>query len=298
MIKELFYAANWYRKVKFGKKKIPLQTVLFINEECNLQCVHCNVYKLDNPIVKSYKQIEEELLYSYRLGSRFVDFEGGEPLLWRDGDYSLNDLLILAKKIGFFSTTVTTNAQLPFAHIQPDSIWVSMDGLEEYHDAVRGVGAFEKLEKNIAGSNHKSLSVNMVINSKNYTNVEETIKYVKNNPHIRSISFNFYTPYDDKKLLFLDWELRAQVIDTIIYMKKKGYPIMNSMSGLKLMKGNDFKKCCWITNFILPDGSRLAECPGKKAGICDLCGFCMAGEMYSVFNFKFDTLFAGIKLRF
>lgn len=297
MIKELFYAANWYRKVKFGKKKIPLQTVLFINEECNLQCAHCTVYKLDNPIVKSYAQIEEELRYSYNLGSRFIDFEGGEPLLWRDENNSLNDLIHLAKKIGFFSTTITTNGQIPFAHIQADSIWVSMDGLGSFHDAIRGVGTFDKLERNIAESNHKNLSVNMVINSKNYTNVEETIKYVKNNRYIRSISFNFYTPYDHQNPLFLDWKLRELVIDTIMLMKRKGYPIMNSLAGLKLMKDNNFEKYCWICNFILPDGSRLTECPGKEASVCDSCGFCMAGEMHSVFNFKIETLFAGIKLR-
>jgi hypothetical protein len=31
--------------------------------------------------------------------------------------------------------------------------------------------------------------------------------------------------------------------------------------------------------------------------ICDECGLCMAGEMNSVFNFKLDTIFAGLKLR-
>jgi hypothetical protein len=72
---------------------------------------------------------------------------------------------------------------------------------------------------------------------------------------------------------------------------------MNSVSGLRLMKTNNFLKQCWVSNFIMPDGTRLAECQGKAAGVCDRCGFCMAGEMRSVFTFKPDTLWAGMKLR-
>ena len=119
-----FYLGNWYFQTKFLKRRKPLQTVLFITNQCNLSCSHCSVYDHEHPTVKSYDQIKEELLYSYKLGSRFVDFEGGEPTLWRDGDLRLNDLIDLAHKIGFFTTTVTTNAQLPFAGLNANSIWV------------------------------------------------------------------------------------------------------------------------------------------------------------------------------
>jgi hypothetical protein len=47
----------------------------------------------------------------------------------------------------------------------------------------------------------------------------------------------------------------------------------------------------------MSDGKRLTECQGKIAGICEHCGLSMAGEMNAVFNFKPDTIFAGMKLR-
>jgi hypothetical protein len=72
---------------------------------------------------------------------------------------------------------------------------------------------------------------------------------------------------------------------------------MNSVSGLNLMKHNRFKKQCWVSNFIMPDGTRFTECQGKTAAICDQCGFSMAGEMNSVFNLKPDTILAGMRLR-
>lgn len=296
-MKKYLYLAKWFFCARFLGKKRPLQTVLFITDQCNLQCQHCHVYNNSNPTMKRAAQIEEELRYAYSLGSRFVDFEGGEPMLWRDNELTINDLVAMAKRIGFFSTTITTNAQLPFPNSAADSIWVSLDGVGDYHDRIRGAGAFDKLCQNIAISNHKALSVNMTINSQNYENVIETIEFAKQNPHILSISLNFHTPYSGTEALFLDWSARRKVIDDIIALKRRGYPIMNSVSGLKLMKHNRFEKACWVCNFILPDGTRLPECVGKTAEMCAQCGFCMAGEMRSVFDFKIDTLRAGMKLR-
>ncbi|GHT21293.1 hypothetical protein AGMMS4957_09830 [Bacteroidia bacterium] len=297
-MKSLFYLPWWFFKAKFFGCKKPLQTVLFISDKCNLACKHCTVYQATNPHIKTYAQIREELEYSYRLGSRFVDFEGGEPTLWREAPMlDLNSLIDLSKEIGFYSATMTTNAQMPFAGSHADSIWVSLDGLGAFHDEIRGKGAFDRLVQNIATANHPKLSVNMVINAKNYTSVEETIEFAKNNPAIQSISLNFHTPYAGTEDLFLDWGTRAEVIDLIISKKRAGYPIMNSVSGLKLMKHNNFKKQCWVSNFIQSDGTRLETCAGKNAGVCDRCGLSMAGEMNAVFNLKPDTIFAGMKLR-
>ena len=51
-----------------------------------------------------------------------------------------------------------------------------------------------------------------------------------------------------------------------------------------------------VTNFIYPDGSR-GLCVGHGTDKCERCGFCMSGEMASVFAFKPDMIFAGLKLR-
>lgn len=302
---KLIYLAWWFVRARFFGRKRPLQSVIFITEACNLKCRHCALAQ--NGIAtskhKSFEQIREEMEYSYNLGSRFIDFEGGEPTLWRGTDpktgatMDVNDLIVYAEKMGFFSCTITTNAQMPFKGSKANSIWVSMDGIGAAHDDIRGEGAFAKLEKNIAESGHPAVSVNMAINNRNYQSVEEAINYVKQNPHIKLISFSFHTPYQGTEQLFLPWDKRCEVIDLIIRMKKEGAPVMNSVSGLKLMKDNKFRKECWVSNFILADGTRLSECTGKTAGVCDQCGFGMAGEMRSVFDFKLDTLRAGMNLR-
>jgi MoaA/NifB/PqqE/SkfB family radical SAM enzyme len=294
---KIFYLGSWFIKARFFNRQAPLQTVLFVNNKCNLSCLHCNIYSHQSPITKPFETIKEELLYSFSKGSRFVDLEGGEPLLWQEGERNLNSVIKLARDIGFYSVTVTTNAQRPFSDCRADSIWVSLDGVGRYHDRIRGRGAFDKLVKNIETCGHPRLSANMVINRLNYQAVRETIQFATDNPHIKSISLNFHTPFAGTEDLFLDWDSRKTVIDEIIAMKKQGHRIMNSVSGLKLMKGTNYEKRCWVTNFIMPDGQRLAECQGRKAGVCDRCGFCMAGEMHSVFHFKPDTILAGLKLR-
>jgi MoaA/NifB/PqqE/SkfB family radical SAM enzyme len=296
-MKQFIYLSLWFFKTKILNRKIPLQTVIFISDECNLTCRHCCVYSKEKPLIKTFEQIKEELQYSYYLGARFVDFEGGEPFLWHEEGKDINDLILLAKQIGFFSTTVTTNAQVPFNHCKADSIWVSLDGIGEYHDKIRGTGAFEKLVQNVSQNNHPALNINMVVNALNYQSVEETIRWVKEQPNLKATAINFHTPYPGTEELFLVWELRKEVINKVLEMKKKGFLIMNSYSGLKKMIKNSFKKYCWVTHFILPDGTRLRECHGQTQGICDRCGFCMAGEIASMFQLKPDTLLAAGALR-
>ncbi len=295
-LKQLFYLPWWFVQARFFGRKRPLQTVLFISDRCNLQCKHCSVYQQENQHNMTYDEVREHLEYSYRLGSRFVDFEGGEVMIWRDGDRRINDLIDLAKEIGFFSATVTTNAQLPFENLKADSIWVSLDGIGAYHEEVRGKGTFARLEKNIASCGHKHLSVNMVVNTLNYESVDETIEYARTNPAIEMISINFHTPFEGTEYLMIDKKLRNEIIDKVIAYKRRGYPIMNSISGLKKMKNMSFTKRCWVTNFVYPDGSH-GNCIAEGTEICNDCGLCMAGEMASVFNFCPDTIFAGLKLR-
>ncbi len=294
---ELIYLPKWFFGARFLGRTAPLQTVLFVSNRCNLACAHCESATHANTISKPITQIAEELEYAYSLGSRFVDFEGGEPTIWSDGNYRINDLIALASQIGFFSSTVTTNAQLPFDGLQANSIWVSIDGTREYHDAIRGEGAFDRAMANIASSGHPAVSINMSINRINYECVADVMDIARDNPHVKMMSFSFHVPYRGTEDMMVDWGERVRILDMIISRKKAGYPIMNSVSAMELMKTNDFPKRCWVSNFILADGTRLDECPGKAEGICNMCGFGMGAEMHSVLTLRPDTIAAGLSLR-
>lgn len=296
-LKQFMYLPWWYFNSWILKKKWPLQTVLFITDYCNLKCKHCTPSGHQCAKIKSYEKIRKELEYAYNLGARFVDFEGGEPTLWEQNGKTLNDLYRLAKEIGFFSCTLTTNGQRPFGDTLADSVWVSVDGYKEFHDSIRGEGTFEKLDRNIRLSKHPNISIAMAVNRLNRASVADTIRYAKKNPHIQSIAFNLHTPLPETKELMLSWQERCEVIDEIMEFKRKGYPIMNTRSGLKVMKTRGFKKECWVANYILVDGTRLDRCPGSLFHVCSECGFCMSGEMHAVLHLHPDTIRAGIGLR-
>lgn len=301
MIKQLFYLGQWFIRARFLGRKAPLQTVLFITDKCNLRCKHCSVYGSAGYRQRKFEDILSDMRESYKAGSRFIDLEGGEPTLWKEGDRTINDIIDAAMQMGFFSVTVTTNAQQDFSWIHPNSIWVSMDGVGEYHDRVRGEGTFARLEENIAKSGKDHICVNMVVNSLNWESLDAAMEYARSNKAIEQISINFHTPYPGTEYLMLPKDKKVELIDKVLEYKKKGYPIMNSRSGLRKMRKNALGELklgqeCFVTNFIYPDGTR-GLCVGYGTDKCRDCGFCMAGEMSSVFHFCPDTLMAGFKLR-
>jgi MoaA/NifB/PqqE/SkfB family radical SAM enzyme len=314
-IRQFSYLA-WWQLRAFAGRRAPLQSVIFILDRCNLRCRHCSVYAIATPRIKTLAQIREELEYCYRQGSRFVDFEGGELYLWKDETepgrtYRINDVVDLAHQIGFWSVTITTNAQLPFEGTHADQVWVSMDGVGEWHDGIRGKGTFERLDQNIRrygqwrqsqGRTAAPVCVNMVLNNENYPSLEQALEYVRQSPFIDQISVNFHTPFSETEGLFLDPDIRNRIIDRLIDYKRRGYPIMNSRSGLRAMKMHQGRtRCtdrhCWVTNFIFSDGSRSPKCMGYVHGVCDRCGFSMGGEMYAMQHLCPDTLLSGLKLR-
>ena len=300
-LQHYFYLAQWFFRARFLGRRAPLQTVLFITDKCNLRCKHCSVYGSAGNRQRSFDDIVSDMRYSYELGSRFIDLEGGEPTLWKQDGRTINDLIDAALEIGFFSITVTTNAQQDFSWIHPQSIWVSMDGVGEYHDKIRGEVTFARLEKYISTSGFKHICVNMVVNALNYESLDAAMQYAKNSPYIEQISINFHTPYPGTEYLKLPTEKEIELVDKVLDYKRRGYPIMNSRSGLKLMKRNmlgqvKLGKECFVTNFIYTDGSR-GLCLGYGTEQCRACGFCMAGEMASVWSLKPDTILSGFKLR-
>jgi MoaA/NifB/PqqE/SkfB family radical SAM enzyme len=297
----MLYYPWWFFQCKILGRRKPLQSVIFITDRCNLHCRHCNVVK-EGPDArsKSFAEVRDELRYCYDAGSRFVDFEGGEPHLWRDKEAGadIDALIDCAREMGFHSTTVTTNAWMPIT-ARSDLIWVSLDGLEEAHDDQRGTGSFARAMQHIEQSAHPNLNVNMVVTNRNHRDLEGVARLVREHPHLRRMSFSFYVPYDSRDLL-VPPDVRNAVIDKAIGLKKDGYPLMNSLAGLDLLRDPQrfiHKRQCWISNFIMVDGTRLSACPGEAAGVCEDCGFGMGAEMMLLFSLHPEMVKAGLSVR-
>ena len=298
---EVLYYANWYLKSRFLGRKMPLQSVVFITSRCNLKCRHCAISKAtEGGLLEmedfTFQKVKSLLKECHDAGSRMVTFEGGEPLMWKDGDLTLEDLVLEARRMGFVSTSYSTNGTLPIPDSRTDRIFVSLDGTRKYHDMIRGEGSYDLAIKNISESEYPHISVNFVANVLNWECVPEFVEEMAKVKNIRGMSFNFHTPHAGTEDMFLPWDKRSQVIDWLISYKKKGYFIINSTEGLRRLRDNKYVQRCWVTDFVLPDGKRYPYCPGYDEKICDRCGYGMGAEMSAVWDLVPSTIVEGLRL--
>jgi hypothetical protein len=139
----------------------------------------------------------------------------------------------------------------------------------------------------------------MTVTTLNYRDVEAVVRFVAAHPKLKQISVSFYTPYESRDLL-VDSATRNAVIDTLLRLKGEGMPLMNSKAGLKLMRDPrevSKNRQCWISNFVVADGTWLDACPGETAGICEDCGFGMGAEMSLLFKLHPEMVKAGLSVR-
>ena len=111
-----------------------------------------------------------------RMGTRIVVFEGGEPLLWRDGSFRIHDLVREARK-RFLRVAVTTNGTLPL-DVPAHSLWVSVDGLKKTHDDLRS-GSFDRLRENLERADHEKIFVHCTLNRNNLDDIEGLARWVR-----------------------------------------------------------------------------------------------------------------------
>ena len=284
---QLIYLGWWFFRARFLGRRKPLQSVVFVTNGCNSTCRHCtHCTKSEGFFCKSFADIEKDLDYCYGQGARMLDIEGVHLLQWKDGELQVNDIFSLAKGKGFFSVSTMVPAADYAAwqalQAKVDVLWVSVMGI---HDCT--------LLENLQGT-----SLYMVVNNENYHELPAVLEFLQQHKDIRQIAFNFHTPFAGTEHLALSQQQREEVINQLIAYKHQGYRIMNSISGLKNMLSLRFKRHCWICNFIYCDGRRSPQCiDNMGSGICQCCGFSMAGEMNAVFSCKPDTILAGIGVR-
>lgn len=128
----------------------PLLLHYYITERCNSNCSFCDIWRRPAGDDALPEDVEKNLRDAARLGLRFVDFTGGEPLLHQQ----LPRMLRSARSAGL-RTTLTTNALLyperagelagmvDFLHFSLDAS-TALD-----HDRLRGRPVFEKVMTSI-----------------------------------------------------------------------------------------------------------------------------------------------------
>jgi len=147
------WLARYGYKKREGYAPPPLIIDFYLTELCNLRCKMCGLWRnLENPNsakTLSWKTVRA-ILDEVSAFSPEIYLGGGEPLLHPH----IVDIADYLKQKGMICTLLTNGILLPkyaFEMVKSgvDEIEVSMDGPPNIHDAIRGVGNFEKAMKGI-----------------------------------------------------------------------------------------------------------------------------------------------------
>lgn len=152
------------------------QLFLELTLSCNERCYHCGSSCLpsrpENELsLQEYRRILEEVREDFDLQKVFLCITGGEPLLRKD----FFDILGCANELGYRwgmtsnGTLITKDVAHRLAECGMKTISVSIDGLPETHDRLRGLpGAFEAamrgIENLIAEDSFHHVQVTTVVN--------------------------------------------------------------------------------------------------------------------------------------
>jgi len=293
-IKRCGYFLFYYLRSLRGEKK-PLLGGIKLTHDCNLSCIHCPFRKRKASSL-SFPQVLSSLTTLYDWGVRIIIIEGGEPFLWRDGEHDIRNVVAEAKKL-FFSVGVTTNGTFPL-EIDSDIVWVSIDGLKETHDRIRGK-SFERIMANMESSSHPRLYAHITINSLNWKEVPALVEFLS--PKVKGITVQFHYPYQEvEKELFLPSSERRKVLDDLIEMKRQGLPVADSYACLEALKNNQWRCRPWMIASVDPNGKLTHGCYVKDRGeiSCERCGFSAHTELSLAYSGVIESILVGSRIFF
>lgn len=264
--------------VNLLKRKRALIGGIIVNEKCNLQCLHCHLAGRKGIEDLSYEEIEEGLKILYKTKARSLVIGGGEPFLWNERGLLLEDIVRLARRVGFYYIGIYTNGTFPL-NISSDIIFVSLDGLKEMHDQLRQNPVFDIVMKNIEQSSHNNICINFTINALNKEDIEPFCEYISKIANVRGIFFYFHTPYYGVDELFIGRDEKRRLIKKIILLKKRGYRIWNSytcLNGVYEDTWNRPSEYCYIYA-----NKELYQCCRSfgKSNVCKECGYLSYPEL-------------------
>lgn len=169
---------------------VPLTVNLMLTKRCNLQCKFCDLWHSDEEMSteSAFKVVDNVA------GLKPVWFviTGGEPLMHK----GLFDILDRARSRAM-KTSITTNGSLIAANMEKikkariDVISVSLDGLNETHDGIRGrKGLYGSVQKAILDLKDigQLMSINFVVTRENLNDLEPLYDWAQS----IGVSFDFW----------------------------------------------------------------------------------------------------------
>lgn len=157
---------------------------------CNSKCDFCNFWR-DKNLKKMpdarFIDAKKNLDDLKKIGAKFIDFTGGEPLL----NNELPDILTYAKQLGFFIKLSTNGLLFPEKADElkgiPSRIYFSFDTTsKEEYKKIRGVDGYDILIESIEIAKKQDQDICLVytITDENINNISDIVNFAQKNKTI------------------------------------------------------------------------------------------------------------------
>jgi len=265
----IHYRLRTFAGGRFAKHCRPTSILISLTMRCNARCVHCDIWKNkgkeDILSLEGWKRLLTEL--RHWLGPVQVTFTGGEALLRKDATDIIAHGISIGLAVEVLSHGYWDDARIEkLAMTNPWRVTVSLDGIGDAHDAVRGrENFFEKTARSLdtlrrIRQQHKlgyQIRLKTVVMAQNIKVVHTVAEYARQEAYMevfyQPIEQNYNTPedpcwFESSKNWPRDKDEAANAVKRLITMKHEGYPIANSWQQLEVM----------IPYFRNPDAMRVS----------------------------------------
>ena len=271
-----------------GRRSRPLVGGIALGDSCNLSCLQCSVSNRGIADL-TYAEIRTGLGSLRRLGARLLYVEGGEPYLWRDGRYELDDVVRLARELGFLAVVVYTNGTFPL-HTSADAVFVSVDGTRETNDSLRGK-SFDRVMETLRTTRHPNVMINCTINRVNIGEIGPISELARDLPTVRGVAFYCYTPGGSHPELMLRPREKRLAMTRLLELKRAGLPVLNSRASLRRVRDDTWRRptdsCYLYADRAMYRCCRLIDSPEA----CRECGYLGYAELDCIARLQPDAIY-------
>ena len=249
-----------------------------VTNACNLRCKHCYFFEHEHP--KRCLSVKEwlELFESWKQTRSRFDFPflqaswvGGEPLLRQE--------LIEKARRYFRFNIIVTNGTLPLPDWPDVSWYVSIDGDEEVHEAIRGKkGIYQRIRQNVAERARGRATISFCITRENAHCIERVVADWAD--LAGGFTFDFYTPMQEADdPLWVPWEERDRILDRLAKLRRARpdrFPYSERV--LRLMRSDKAPEvtghCLYVKSAFALDvaGNLKPKCVMGPKADCARCG--------------------------
>lgn len=264
LIRPVFLRSVWRSVSRGGNGKAPVIAGHKLLYRCNLECGMCPFWRREDEELLTVDDEVRMMKALARGGVSFLGFEGGEPLLRPDLPQ------ILAESHQRFHTSVVTNGWLLRNRVRDiaphlDLIFVSLDGIGDLHDRLRGIpGSFNRAVEGIRSVRGRvPVAISSTITNENMDDAEKVVALAQRLGV--QVTFQVAYRYSTAENLTPGGEKLRKTLERLLALKEMGAPIMESREYFSSVINSWFRgipwRCKpWMTMNIDPQGRVVLPC--------------------------------------